>query len=163
MTADDIRLLIAYDEWANRRLLDAAVRLTPEAFSRELGASFGSISRTLIHIMWGEKRWLQFWLDGALLPDSPPTEFPNVASIVAAWSSLESERNTFAKNLSDERLRTTVMVRGEQYTLAELMQHVLNHSTYHRGQVALLLRQLGQAPPATDYRVFLTETRRAAS
>lgn len=114
---------------------------------------------TLVHIMWGEKLWLQFWLDGSLLPDPLPTDFPDVAAIDAAWATIESERNSFVKNLNNERLGATVMVRGEQYTLAELMQHVLNHSTYHRGQVALLLRQLGQAPAATDYRLFLRETR----
>ena len=45
------------------------------------------------------------------------------------------------------------------YTLGELIQHALNHSTYHRGQAALLLRQLGHVPPFTDYHDFLAEAR----
>jgi uncharacterized damage-inducible protein DinB len=45
------------------------------------------------------------------------------------------------------------------YTLGELIHHALNHSTYHRGQVALLLRQLGHTPPFTDYHDFLAKSR----
>jgi uncharacterized damage-inducible protein DinB len=46
-----------------------------------------------------------------------------------------------------------------EYSLAEMMQHLANHSSYHRGQIAVLLRQLGQTPPATDFLVFLDEQR----
>jgi DinB family protein len=46
-----------------------------------------------------------------------------------------------------------------EYSLAETMQHVVNHSSYHRGQVVVLLRQLGQTPPATDFLVFFDEQR----
>jgi uncharacterized damage-inducible protein DinB len=53
-------------------------------------------------------------------------------------------------------------VTGVELTLAETIHHLLSHSSYHRGQVALLLRQLGHAPPATGFRVFLTATRTAA-
>jgi len=47
--------------------------------------------------------------------------------------------------------------RGTRLTLMHLMQHVVNHSTYHRGQVALMMRQLGAEPLATDFHVFLLE------
>ena len=58
VNSNDVLNLFAYDEWANRRLVDAAAQLTSEEYTQDLGASFGSVRRTLIHIMWGEKRWL---------------------------------------------------------------------------------------------------------
>ena len=162
MDAKDVRSLFAYDSWANRRLLDAAGLLTPDAFTRDLGASFGSVRGTLLHVLWGEKRWLQRWVDGPDLPDPAPSDFPDCQSLAAAWTRLEHDRQAFAAELSDGRLQASMSVRGSTYTLAELIKHITNHSTYHRGQVVLLLRQLGHPPPATDYRLFLTETRAPA-
>ena len=65
----------------------------------------------------------------------------------------------FLRSLSDDALARPVPytllngTRGEQ-TLGDLLTHVVNHSTYHRGQVATMLRQVGAAPPATDFLVF---------
>ena len=163
MNTRDVRRLFAYDRWANGRILAAAQRLSAEEFTRELGASFGSVRGTLIHIMWGEKRWLQRWLDGSRLPDPAASEFTDVPSLEAAWQKLQLEREAFAASLTDERLQSNMDVKGHNFTLGELIQHVLNHSTYHRGQVVLLLRQLGNTPPATDYGFFLIETRETAA
>jgi len=159
----DVRNLFAYDEWANSRLTVAAAQLTSEEFTRELGASFGSVRGTLIHIMWGEKRWLQRWVDGSALPDPPTHEFKDPASLQDGWSHLVNDRRAFVAKLTEERLQSSMDNRGQTYTVAELIQHVTNHSTYHRGQVVLLLRQLGHSPPATDYRLFLSEFRKPAA
>ena len=159
MNARDVHTLFAYDRWANRRLLASASRLAPADFTRDLGASFGSIRGTLLHILWGERRWLHYWQDGSLLPEAVPDEFPDAAALEAEWSRLEESRRAFADALTDSRLADRVPVHGQDFTLAELIQHIANHSTYHRGQVVLLLRQLGSSPPATDYRLYLAENR----
>lgn len=159
MNTQDARTLFAYNLWGNRRLLDAASRLTPAEFTRDLGASFGSVRGTLVHILWGERRWLRFWVDGSLIAEPGPDELPDAAALEESASSLERDRRAFAAELSDSRLEGRLSVRGQDFALGELIQHALNHSTYHRGQVALLLRQLGHTPPATDYRLFLSETR----
>lgn len=159
MTPSEVRTLFAYNRWANRRLLVAASLLSRDDFSRELHASFGSVRGTLIHILWGEGRWLQFWKDGSFIPDADPDEYPNVAALETAWERIEEAQQAFASGVTAERLAETLKVRENQYTLAELVQHILNHSTYHRGQVALLLRQIGHHPPSTDFRLFLTEAR----
>jgi uncharacterized damage-inducible protein DinB len=159
MTAPEIRRLFAYNRWANRRLLVAASLLSRDDFSRDMHASYGSVRGTLIHILWGEGRWLQFWKDGSFIPDPDPDEYPNVAALEAAWEQIEEEQQAFAAALTEAKLATTMKVRDNEYTLAELVQHILNHSTYHRGQVAVLLRQIGHRPPSTDFRLFLTEAR----
>ena len=158
MNTFDVRRLFAYNDWANYRVLVATAPVSPNDFGRDLGASFGSLRGTLIHIMWGEKRWLQRWLDGSPLEDPPPAAFADVGSLGEAWLALERERAAFLSELTDDQLGALLDIRGVNYRLADLIQHLLNHSTYHRGQVALLLRQLGHAPAATDFRVFVHET-----
>jgi uncharacterized damage-inducible protein DinB len=154
--------LFAYDVWANRRLLEAASKLSVADFTRDLGASFGSVRSTLLHIMWGEKRYLHFWQTGARLEDANVDDFPDADSFDLIWTTISTERETFADSLSEETLDSRFTVRGHEFALRNLIQHVANHSTYHRGQVAALLRQLGQTPPATDYALFLLETDAAA-
>jgi uncharacterized damage-inducible protein DinB len=61
--------------------------------------------------------------------------------------------------VTNESLGRTLPVRTTQISLAHLMQHLANHSTYHRGQIALMMRQLGAAPLATDFAMFLMEGR----
>jgi uncharacterized damage-inducible protein DinB len=162
MNTEDVGTLFAYSRWANARLLDAAARLTTADFIRDLGGSFGSVRGTLVHILSGERRWLQFWLDGSLIAEPDVDAFPHVATLAAAWTDVDREREAFARSLTEDRLAAQISVRGRSYALGELIQHIANHSTYHRGQVALLLRQLRETPPATDYRLFLSETRTAA-
>lgn len=159
MTSSEVRTFFAYNRWANRRLLVAASLLSRGDFSRDMHASYGSVRGTLIHILWGEGRWLQFWKDGSLIPDADPDEYPDVATLETAWDQIEEAQHAFAAGLTDERLMERLKVRDSEYTLAELVQHILNHSTYHRGQVAVLLRQIGHRPPSTDFRLFLTEAR----
>jgi uncharacterized damage-inducible protein DinB len=159
MTPTEVRRLFAYNRWANRRLLVAASLLSRDDFGRDMHASYGSVRGTLIHILWGEGRWLQFWKDGSFIPDPDPDEYPTVAALEAAWEQIEEQQQTFAAALTEQTLAATLNVREQEYTLAELVQHILNHSTYHRGQVAVLLRQIGHRPPSTDFRLFLTEAR----
>jgi uncharacterized damage-inducible protein DinB len=159
VNSDDVRILFAFDHWANGRLLEGAARLTPEEFVRDLGASFGSVRGTLIHIIWGEKRWLHRWVHGSRLPDPAPTDFPDCATLGEALLQVSAERRAFAEQLSDQGLQSTMIIRDQEFTLADLIRHVTNHSTYHRGQVVLLLRQLGHTPPPTDYALFVLESR----
>jgi uncharacterized damage-inducible protein DinB len=157
-----VATLFAYNAWANRRLLAAAAPLPAEELCRDLGASFGSVNGTLRHILCGEWRWLRFWRDGSLIPELRAEDFPDLAAIEASWPDLEIQQREFAARLTADRLAGTHTIRGHDYTLGDLIHHLLNHSTYHRGQVALLLRLLGQTPPATDYRLFLTDAPRPA-
>jgi uncharacterized damage-inducible protein DinB len=163
MNREDVSTLFAYDHWANRRLLDAADRVSAESLSKDLKASFGSLHGTLLHILQGEWHWLRFWQDGTHMPAFPPEDYPTVSALRASWVKLVQEQLAFVAGLTDEQLHANRAVREYEYTLGELIQHLLNHSTYHRGQVTLLLRQLGDKPPATDFRLFLTERRYGAT
>ena len=109
--------------------------------------------------MWGERGWLHYWRTGSFTPDLSPTDIPDLPSIAAAWASLEQEEADFARELTEEKLRASCPVDDDPYALSELIQHILNHSTHHRGQVVHMLRELGRTPPGTGFRQFLTEKR----
>jgi uncharacterized damage-inducible protein DinB len=169
MTIDDIRPLYQYDRWANNRVFQATSRLSVEEFTRDLGGSFRSVRDTLVHIIAGEWIWLRYWKEpptsSALLTGLRtrrdllfnPDSFPSVAAVELKWSEVENEQTEFVNSLTDELLERMLPFRATQVRLAHLMQHVANHSTYHRGQVALMMRQLGAEPVATDFHVFLVE------
>jgi len=155
----DVRTWFAYNCWANQRLMKAAGELSEEELNRDLRGSFASIRGTLRHLLWGERGWLHYWRTGSFTPDLSPTDIPDLPSIAAAWASLEQEEVDFARELTEEKLRASCPVDDDPYALSELIQHILNHSTHHRGQVVHMLRELGRTPPGTGFRQFLTEKR----
>ena len=175
MTREDIELLYEYDRWANNRALQAASALSAEAFTRDLGGSFRSVRDTLVHIIGGEWIWLAYWRTPHQSPAEltnlrtrrdalfNPHALSNVAEVRLKWLEIEKEQTDFVDQLTDELLEKLLPFRTTQVRLAHLMQHVANHSTYHRGQVALMMRQLGSEPAATDFHVFLAEGRRGGA
>ncbi len=159
MNSADVRLLFAHCQWANRRLLGCARATTPEDFRRDLNSSFGSIQGTLIHIMAGEWRWLQFWLGKSYEREFPPEKFPTVEEVACEWQEVAEAQASFLGALTDEQLQARSIVRGEERPLEHTMLHILNHSSYHRGQVVTLLRQTGYAVEPLDFLVYPGETR----
>jgi uncharacterized damage-inducible protein DinB len=172
MTKDDIQLLYEYDRWANNRVLQAASTLRAEEFTRDLGGSFRSVRDTLVHIVESERGWLTCWKEPS--PSSTfvtdlwtrhnalfsPNAFPDLAAVQLKWADVEREQVEFVNRVTNESLGRMLPVRTTQISLAHLMQHLANHSTYHRGQVTLMMRQLAAEPLATDFAMFLTEGRR---
>ena len=174
MTKEDIRLLYEYDRWANKRVLQSATALSPEQFTRDLGGSFRSVRDTIVHIIAGEWIWLQYWSEpfpsSSFLTDLKarrevlfnPETFADIAAVQRKWAEVEKEQIEFVNGVTDDFLGKLVPFRKTQVRLAHLMQHLANHSTYHRGQVSLMLWQLRMEPVATDFHVFLVEGASAA-
>lgn len=163
MNIEDIRTLYTYNRWANRRVCEAARLLEVRDFVRDLRASHSSVRGTLVHIMWGEWVWLQRWKRESPKQMFAADDFPSPVELEARWQTVEREQEQFIERLTDAELRELVSYENLQgqrweYTRGQMMQHVVNHSSYHRGQVAILLRQLGKIPNATDFLVFFDET-----
>jgi uncharacterized damage-inducible protein DinB len=171
MTKDDIQLLYEYDRWANNRVLQAASTLSAEEFTRDLGGSFRSVRDTLVHIVDAERGWLTCWKEP--FPSSTfimdywtrhdalfnPNAFPDLTAVQLKWAEVQREQVEFVNRVTNESLGRMLPVRSTQISLAHLMQHLANHSTYHRGQVALMMRQLAAKPLSTDFAMFLMEGR----
>jgi uncharacterized damage-inducible protein DinB len=162
VNVDEFRTLYAFNRWANNRLIGAARRLTPADLTRDVGTSHGSVRGTLVHILWAEWIWLQRWRGESPKRVFAQDQFPDVDAIESRWRDVEHDQQDFIAALTDDRLNTPLSylnLQGQrwEYSLAHMMQHVVNHSSYHRGQLVTLLRQLGQTPPVTDFLVFFDE------
>jgi len=172
MNREDVELLFEYDRWANQRVLQAASALSAEEFIRDLGGSYRSVRDTLAHIIAGEAGWLAYWkgplVSAAMLrefwerhnAEFHPDQFPTLSEVKAEWEVVEREQREFVDGVTEESLIRTYPIRAAQVSLAHLLQHLANHSTYHRGQVALMMRQLGREAVETDFAEFLMARQR---
>ncbi|MBW7935180.1 MAG: DinB family protein [Gemmatimonadaceae bacterium] len=164
MQLTEARTLFAYNQWANALMWDAAAALTAAQRETIIPSSFPSVHKTLAHIASAEWIWLQRWLGES--PSAPPAWAiaGDFAAVRAELTAVETARDAYLDSLGDEDLAREVVYRtlagaAGSNPLGELMRHVVNHSSYHRGQVATMLRQLGATPPSTDYVLYL-RTRR---
>jgi uncharacterized damage-inducible protein DinB len=169
MSPEEMRVLYDYNAWANRRALDAASALTPEQFTQQLGSSFSSVRDTLAHICSGEWVWLERF------EGRSPSAFPDsqqfaatVGSLRDHWRVQETTLLAFVNTLTQERLDGVMEYKTFKFgvyrnPLWQSMQHVVNHGTYHRGQITTMLRQLGAQPILTDLMHFYRERSAAAA
>lgn len=152
MNLQDVQLLFDYHYWARDRLLEAVEPLTPEQFTRGMGGSFGSIRDTLAHIYSAEWAWHSRWVGRSPTALLPFDMFPDLATIRSAWVDHEGKMRAFLAGLGEDGIN-----RVYDYTLIsghtganvfwQMAQHIVNHASYHRGQVVTMMRQLGAAPP----------------
>lgn len=159
-TAEDIAALFAYYRWANAKTLESVAPLSAEEFARPVGGSFGSIQGTLAHVYGADWVWLERWHGRSPRALPASQEVSTLESLREKWRTVEDERTAFLSKLTADRLTeplTYQNFKGETWTypMSEVLVHVANHGTYHRGQVATLLRQIGKTPISTDYLRFL--------
>jgi len=162
MTTDDLRRLLKFNEWANARVFDALATLTPEQLTKDLGSSFPSPVLTAAHMVAGEWIWLQRWRGESPTVVFLAGDYSDTGAVKARWGELHAGQEDFLRTLDEAALSRNIRyvnLRGEtwEYALWKQMLHVVNHSSYHRGQAATMLRQLGRTPPATDFLIFYDE------
>jgi uncharacterized damage-inducible protein DinB len=129
--------------------------LSVDDFRRELPSSHGGVRGTLTHILGAEWIWLERWKGVSPTRRIDEGEFQDVLALRERWKSIEEHRASWFESLRERDVVEIVRYKtldGKGYgaPLWQLVQHVANHSTYHRGQVLLLLRQLGAKPVSTD-------------
>jgi uncharacterized damage-inducible protein DinB len=166
MNVEDFRRLYDYNSWANRRTLDSCTPLSDEQFTRDLHSSFRSVRDTLAHILLVEWLWLERWKGRSPEKFPPAADFPTLESARNRWSQIEGDLLGYITALTQQDIdrivshKTTAGV-PQAAPLWQMLQHLVNHGTYHRGQVATMLRQLDAKPISTDLILFYRE--RAAS
>ena len=151
---------VNYDRWANLELVRAASRLDQPTFSRIVGGSFPSVHQTFVHLLWAESLWLERWRGGSFEATLDPRAFPTAESLREALEAVHARQLSFLTSLppsAADQVITYVNFQGQTwaYPLRDMVQHLIVHSAFHRGQVASLLRHLGAVPPHTDYLVYL--------
>jgi uncharacterized damage-inducible protein DinB len=155
---DYVRRMALYNRWQNENLYGAADGLTDEDRHRERGAFFGSIHRTLCHLLWADQTWMSRFRD-----TPPPVPMAELAAQHHEWKLLKSRRRDFdaeivgwAEAVTADWLASTDTYfspshggrTSQQRRL--LVSHFFNHQTHHRGQVHCMLTQAGRKPADTD-------------
>ena len=150
MNLQDLRTLLDYHYWARDRLLAALEPLTPEQFNRDLGSSFKSIRETVVHTYAAEWAWHSRWQGQSPTALMTSDAYPDVAAIRGAWVDHEKKMRAFLEGLGDgvTRVIDYKLLSGQPGSSPfwQMLQHVVNHASYHRGQVTTMLRQLGAEP-----------------
>ncbi|MGO9518128.1 MAG: DinB family protein [Candidatus Korobacteraceae bacterium] len=151
-----INELFNYSYWARDCQLQACAALTEEQFLRSLGSSFASVRDTLVHMVETEWIWLERWRGRPRQSTLSPEELPSLNAVSAKWRAVEHDMRAYLATLSDETLEQPVTYMSQKgdtftYELWRPMLHLVNHQSYHRGQVTTLLRQLGLQPPTVDF------------
>jgi uncharacterized damage-inducible protein DinB len=159
MEVATIRELYEYNRWANARMLESVAAAPANSFTREVGGSFQSLRGTVSHMVGAEWIWLERWRGNSPRALPAAESFPDLESIRRLWRDVEAGQREVLDSLDEARLAVIVSYvnpRGETwaYPLGRMMQHLVNHSTYHRGQVTTLLRQLGETPSSTDLLLY---------
>ena len=168
MTVRDLERLYDYSSWANRKLAQVLAQLTPEQLTQPVAGSYGSIRNTLVHMMSAEWGWLDRCGGRARGPALSAADFPDLASIMATWGAVETSMREFLSTLRDDDLARIVEFKIPPHYAASLevgalLQHAINHGTHHRGQLALLLRELGHVPGNIDLLIYDIEKRSAVA
>jgi len=187
MDVNDIRTLYAYNRWANQRMFDELEKLSEQQLTARHESSFPSIWESAFHIVGAEWIWLNRWKgvsprasaenpsmspsvwDGLTPSNAPRSEALRDLAVLRKFAGdLEQERQEFLSALTDESLNRDFHftdMTGAPYSesLVQVMQHLVNHGSYHRGQVTTLLRQAGGHPVALDMIYFFRERRANAA
>jgi uncharacterized damage-inducible protein DinB len=161
------KMLAGYNSWANTRLYDAAARMPDSAYRQDGGAFFGSIHRTLNHLLTTDRIWLKRFGVRSDAPDRlDAILFDDLPGLRAAREEEDARIERWIGSLSEDALAAScsyqTLSRPEPITqpLASAVAHLFNHQTHHRGQVHALMTGFGgrDFAPSLDLIVYQRQT-----
>ena len=158
---DDFVSLYAFNRWANARMLDACRKLTAAQYTAEPVSGWSSVRATVVHIAVVTERWVRGFVAD---PDASVLTEAEVATVDDAERLLERAYrriDEFLPTLTPERLTTPMTFRMRTRTASlppwAVLRHLVNHTTYHRGQVASKLKRFEVQMPETDFVFWVFE------
>ena len=162
MTPAYLIRLFEYNQWANGRVLDAAEALDPALLVQPHGHSWGSVHNMLVHLMAAEWIWLRRLRGhspGALLD---PNEFPTIAAVRTRWAAITSNLFAYLHEQTTESLQQDIAYRsteGQHFSLPawQILVHLANHGTHHRGELAAMFALLGVPHEEEDLLYYFLE------
>ena len=157
---ETLRTFFAFGRWANRMILESVAALTAEEYARPIGGSFGSVQGTLVHLYGADWVWLERFHGRSPRAMPADDDLATLEPLAQKWREVQAGQDVYIATLTPERLAeplSYVSFSGDSFTrrLGDALLHLANHGTYHRGQVATLMRQLGQKATSTDYLRFI--------
>lgn len=154
VSADVLRLHLDYTSWASRALMEAAGRLASDELTRDFATADKSVLGTLVHVYAADRIWLARLERRPQLPFVTPADY-QLSVLEADWPALGERWRQWAAGLTDEAAAAALSytdMRGNpwQQPIWQIVLHVVNHGTHHRGQVSGFLRAMGHQPPKLD-------------
>lgn len=160
ITLAHAQLMARYNRWQNQSIYATADQLTDADRKRDQGAFFGSIHATLVHLLWGDQVWLHRF---AGTPAPAPQRPKDSPGMIERWEDLKIARVAcdetilaWADKLDPDWLAgdltwfSGAMGREIRRPRWQLVAHLFNHQTHHRGQVHAMLTRLSAKPQDTD-------------
>ncbi len=156
--ADQMRALVAYNRWANGKVLDAAARLTPAQLDGSGPSSFGSIRANMTHLLTAQTTWLARWRGES----GRPPETSSIDELRAAFAIADDALAAHVEPLTADDLARVVAYknsRGDAQARPfwQLVTQVVNHGTHHRAESGALLATFDASPGDMDFVYFATE------
>jgi uncharacterized damage-inducible protein DinB len=159
----DIAVIFDYNYWANRRILDAARKISQAQLCAHSAFPRGGLLGTLVHILDAECGWRLLLQRGEETEDLSEKDFPTLLSLEERWHDEEEHMRAYLAGLGDEEMQAVVRYTNPSGIKRERVRwhglyHVVNHGTQHRSEAAAMLTDLGQSPGDIDFTVFLVES-----
>lgn len=148
--------IAAYNLWAHKTIIDWLKTKPAEKMEHEVPSSFSSIRATLVHMTQTEAYWLSVI---QLAPPPSPDDPKTIEDVFKGILKSSQEFCLFLNSLTEEEMTKEIYldspwVKGDR-PLYEFVQHIMNHSTYHRGQIVTIGRNTGITDaPMTDYNFY---------
>ena len=152
MTFEELQALLDYHYWARDRVLDSVAPLTHEQLIADRGNSFSSILTTLSHLVGADWVWCNRWEGDSPAALPPAGDLATLDAVRTAWRNEEQRIRALIARLGEDGIQrpmeyTRFDGKREAWPFWQMFQHLVNHGSYHRGQITTMLRQLGIAPP----------------
>ena len=157
MTLAEARLHLRYSAWASLKLVEASRNVSDADFEKQVGVSHGNLRGTLAHILWADWLWFTRVVEAMEMPNQSREALETI------WPELHRKWIHWAERASDAEIHRLVEYKSildgqlARTPAWQIVLHVVNHATLHRGQAVALLRQMGMAPPHTDLMNFYRE------
>ncbi len=152
---DYIRQAYDYMYWATGRYFAVAERITDAQLHQAQGHSWGDVQATLVHMMSSEWVWLQRWNGTSPKAHLDQADYPTLAILKKRWDELQLEMRAFIEAQTPESLQVAITYtnfRGETFhvPLWQMLVHVANHETHHRGELAGMYALMGVDHPEDE-------------
>lgn len=153
-----------YHVWANQRMLNLLKELPQDVYKQEIVSIFPSVSKAMAHIYTVDSSWLEI-ASGTEMKDAmklteqvtEEAERQSIEGLEAMFAALSERYRAFFRQQAD--LEKTIVLDNpyagiRETRLSEIVMQVVNHGTYHRGNISAMLRQMGHASVMTEYALF---------
>ena len=152
---DYIREAYNYTYWANQRYFAIAEGLDDGQLHRMLGHSWGDVHATLVHMMSSEWVWMQRWHGLSPKGHLDQAEYPTLPALKKRWGEVEAEMRGFIEGQTEESLLKPMAYtnfRGEKFRvpLWQMLAHIVNHETHHRGELASMFALMNVSHPEEE-------------